>query len=63
MAKKAVHKFLCKKCDFIYNPVTGVNGKQSNTAFEYLPENWTCPNCGSDQSNFIKKYEVVEIEC
>ncbi len=62
MTKKAVHKFLCTKCGYIYDPREGSGSAAPNTAFEYIPEDWTCPECKADQTEFKKKYEVVEIE-
>lgn len=62
MGKKPVHKFLCTKCQYIYDPRKGGGTAPPNSAFEYLPSDWVCPNCGASSAEFRKKYEVVEIE-
>ncbi len=62
MGTKQVHKFLCTKCGYIYDPRKGGGKGEPNTAFEYLPDDWTCPECEADMAQFKKKYEVVEID-
>jgi rubredoxin len=49
-----VQKFICVICGFIYDPVLGLPdaGIAPGTAFEALPEDWTCPECGSPKSAF-----------
>jgi len=62
MAKKRLHKFLCTKCQFVYDPSQGGGEAAPNTPFEKLPENWVCPKCGASQIDFRKKYEVVYVD-
>lgn len=47
-------KYRCVICDYIYDPAAGdpANGVVPGTAFEDLPEDWVCPLCGADKSNF-----------
>ena len=47
-------KYECSVCKYIYNPKYGNerNGISPNTAFENLPENWTCPVCGEGKDVF-----------
>ncbi|MBE0501617.1 MAG: rubredoxin [Desulfuromonadales bacterium] len=47
-------KYRCVICDYIYDPELGDpdNGIEPGTAFDDLPEDWVCPLCGADQSNF-----------
>jgi rubredoxin len=47
-------KYRCVICDYIYDPAAGdpANGVAPGTAFEDLPEDWVCPLCGADKSNF-----------
>ena len=41
-------KYCCKACDYVYNPQKGdlEGGIAPGVAFEDLPENWICPECG-----------------
>jgi len=50
-------KWECIVCGYIYDPEKGdpENNIPEGTAFEQLPENWTCPVCGAPKSQFIKK--------
>ena len=47
-------KYKCLICDYIYDPAKGDpdHGVMPGTAFEALPENWTCPECGAAKSDF-----------
>jgi len=49
-------KYRCLICDYIYDPAAGdpENGVAPGTAFEDLPEEWVCPLCGADKSEFEK---------
>ncbi len=46
-------KYQCV-CGYVYDPAVGDpdNGIAPGTAFEDLPEDWSCPACGLDKSNF-----------
>ncbi|MDR1018730.1 MAG: rubredoxin [Lachnospiraceae bacterium] len=46
-------KYECP-CGYIYDPAIGDpdNGYPAGTAFEELPDDWTCPLCGADKSAF-----------
>jgi rubredoxin len=48
-------KFVCSVCGYVYDPAAGDpdNGINPGTAFEDLPEDWTCPLCsvGKDMFN------------
>ena len=50
----SVQKYVCNVCGYVYDPYEGddANGIAPNTAFEDLPEDWVCPLCGVDKSNF-----------
>ncbi len=41
-------------CGYVYNPEEGDidNHIPPGTAFEDLPEDWVCPVCGAEKSNF-----------
>jgi rubredoxin len=47
-------KYRCVICDYIYDPDAGdsANGIAPGIAFEDLPDDWACPLCGADKSNF-----------
>jgi len=50
-----MQKYVCSVCGYVYNPAVGDpdNGIPAGTAFEDLPEDWTCPLCsvGKDMFN------------
>ncbi len=45
---------VCDVCGYVYDPVVGdpADGIKPGTAFEDLPDNYLCPECGADKSNF-----------
>lgn len=47
-------KYICQICDYVYDPEIGDpdNGIASGTAFEDLPDDWTCPDCGVGKDEF-----------
>lgn len=47
-------KYKCDACDYVYDPVTGdpESGIAPGTAFEDIPEDWTCPECGVGKDDF-----------
>lgn len=47
-------KYVCTICGYIYDPATGDpgNGVNPGTAFENLPPEWVCPNCGASKDAF-----------
>ena len=49
-------KHRCMPCGWIYDPAKGdpENGVAPGTPFEELPEDWSCPLCGADKSQFEK---------
>ncbi len=49
-------KYKCKVCGWIYDPSVGdPDGKiPPGTPFEKLPDDWTCPMCGAEKSEFEK---------
>ena len=50
-----MEKFICDVCGYEYDPSVGDpdNGIPAGTAFDDLPEDWTCPLCsvGKDMFN------------
>ena len=47
-------KYICTACDHIYDPAIGDpdNGIEAGTAFEDLPDDWECPDCGVGKEDF-----------
>jgi len=47
-------KYKCLACGYIYDPEVGdeENGIAPGTSFDDLPDDWTCPTCGSPKSMF-----------
>jgi rubredoxin len=47
-------QYKCSVCGYIYDPENGdrIGDIPAGTAFEELPDDWTCPICGSDKSQF-----------
>jgi rubredoxin len=47
-------RYRCISCNHIYDPAVG--DPDSNippgTAFEDLPEDWSCPDCGAPKADF-----------
>ena len=47
-------KYKCLICGYIYDPTVGDpdNGIVAGTAFEDLPDDWVCPECGAGKGEF-----------
>ena len=47
-------KYVCTPCGYVYDPELGDpdNGIAPGTAFEDLPDDWTCPICGVGKDEF-----------
>ena len=46
--------YMCEVCGWVYDPKKGVPelGISPGIAFEDLPEDFVCPECGVGKSNF-----------
>jgi rubredoxin len=51
-----MNKYRCTVCGYVYDPATAdpAAGFPPGTAFEALPENWVCPECGVGKDMFEK---------
>ena len=51
-----MQKYVCEVCGYVYDPAVGdpANDIPSGTAFEALPEDWVCPDCGVGKDQFSK---------
>jgi rubredoxin len=49
-------KYQCTVCEYVYDPEQGDpdGGIKPGTPFEKLPDDWVCPVCGADKSDFEK---------
>ena len=47
-------KYQCTVCGYIYEPELGDpdSGIAPGTAFEDIPNDWTCPVCGVNKEDF-----------
>lgn len=52
--RKNMKKYRCSVCGYIYDPAVGDadSGVAAGTAFEDLPDGWTCPVCGAEKDAF-----------
>lgn len=50
----AARHFHCSYCGFDYHEDAGLpeEGVEPGTAWEDLPDDWYCPNCGTEKSDF-----------
>lgn len=51
-------RYQCLACEYVYDEALGDpdNGVAPGTAFEDVPEDWTCPECGVPKDMF----ELIE---
>jgi rubredoxin len=51
-----MEKWECLVCGYIYDPAEGDPdaGIEPGMAFEALPEDWVCPDCGAGKDMFEK---------
>ncbi|KYC41150.1 rubredoxin [Scytonema hofmannii PCC 7110] len=49
-----MQKYICTVCGYEYNPEEGDpdDNVEPGTPFENIPEDWVCPVCGADKSQF-----------
>ncbi len=49
-----MQKWECTVCGWIYDPAKGdpSQGIAPGTAFEDLPDDWVCPECGAPKDMF-----------
>ena len=57
-------KYRCLLCSYVYDPAVGDpdNGVAPGTAFEDLPDDWVCPECGAGKEEFRAGGRGVEVE-
>ncbi|WP_331774130.1 rubredoxin [Sulfurospirillum sp. 1612] len=49
-----MQKYVCSVCGYIYDPELGDpdSGIAPGTAFEDIPDDWVCPDCGVAKEDF-----------
>lgn len=52
-------KYVCQRCGFVYDEEEGWpdEGLLPGTRWEDVPEDWCCPSCGAEKSQF----EMMEV--
>lgn len=57
MEENQMKKYVCDVCGYVYDPKAGDpdNNIAAGTAFEDLPDDWTCPICGAPKSEFSEE--------
>ncbi len=47
-------KWQCSICGYVYDPAEGdaLAGIPAGVAFEDLPDDWVCPECGASKDSF-----------
>jgi rubredoxin len=50
------YRYQCGVCAHVYDPAEGdpATGVPPGTAFEDLPDSWTCPDCGAAKADFVR---------
>ena len=54
---RIMKKYTCNVCGWIYDPEKGdpENGVEPGTAFEKIPDDWVCPECGATKDLFTEQ--------
>jgi rubredoxin len=54
--EEKMEKWECLACGYIYDPEVGDpdGGIAPGTAFEDIPDDWVCPECGASKDMFEK---------
>ena len=49
-----MHKWQCIVCGFVYDEAEGIpdDGIAAGTPWEHVPDDWDCPECGVNKSDF-----------
>ncbi|MEN9682651.1 MAG: hypothetical protein RIQ99_845 [Pseudomonadota bacterium] len=54
MAQPGTRKWRCRNCGWILDEALGApeEGIAPGTPFEDIPDDWYCPDCGSEKQDF-----------
>ena len=49
-----MQRYVCDPCGWVYDPAKGLpeEGIEPGTAFEDLPDDFECPECGAGKEDF-----------
>lgn len=52
-----MEKYVCDVCGYVYDPADGdpTQDIAPGTAWEDLPADWVCPDCGVGKEDFSKE--------
>jgi rubredoxin len=52
-----MESYICTVCGSVYDPAQGDpdSGVAAGTSFADIPDDWVCPVCGADKSQFEKE--------
>lgn len=52
--ERTMKKYICIVCNYVYDPAQGMpeDGIAPGTAFEDIPDDWSCPDCGVSKEDF-----------
>jgi len=50
-----MERYVCGVCGYVYDPAEGdpENNIPKGVPFDKLPDDWICPVCGADKSEFL----------
>jgi rubredoxin len=59
--EKIMDNYVCKKCGYVYEPAEGDSeaGIEPGLPFASLPEDWHCPQCNAERSEFDPEQGVM----
>ena len=54
-------QWICESCGFIYDPEEGDpdGGVPAGTAFQDIPDDWVCPDCGVGMNRHAEKVDYA----
>ena len=54
LEESTMKKYVCNACGWLYDPAIGDpdGGIAAGTAFEDIPDDWVCPQCGVGKDDF-----------
>ncbi|MDF9754772.1 MULTISPECIES: rubredoxin [Pseudomonas] len=57
-----VADYYCETCWYTYDPTVGdpEHGIAPGTAFEDIPHDWLCPDCGLGKEAFVPRVESLD---
>jgi len=57
--EQSMERYVCEVCGYVYDPELGdpESGVEPGTAFEDLPDDWVCPECGAGKDAFYPEEE------